>query len=206
MDTLYRKDHWENIYLAKKLEEVSWFQPKPTTSLDLILKHSKSKDEALIDIGGGDSFLPDNLLDSDFNNLTILDISLNALKRAQERLGTKAEKVDWVHSDVTEYEPTKSFDIWHDRAAFHFLTKEEDRLKYRDIIERKINKGGILIIAGFSTNGPLKCSGIEIKQHSIEDFAEFFKEGFELKEGFYKEHPTPFNTTQEFTFAVFERK
>src|SRR5690606_5640055 len=149
------------IYETKTLKEVSWYQPIPETSLEFIQKMSIPKDAAIIDIGGGDSFLVDYLLDLGFSNISVLDISEKAIERAKERLGNSAEKVNWIVSDITEFESEKRFDLWHDRAAFHFLTNENDIQKYVELTRKLIRKNGALIIGTFSEYGPKKCSGIE---------------------------------------------
>ena len=121
-----RKEHWNNIYSSKKLEEVSWYQPIPETSLDFIINSKISKDEPIIDVGGGDSFLIDNLLKAGFNDLTVLDISEVAIERAKLRLGENAEKVNWIVSDIRDFNPIREYSVWHDRAVFHFLREKQD--------------------------------------------------------------------------------
>lgn len=205
MESADRQKHWENIYATKQLNEVSWYQPKPETSLDLIFKLNPQKNDAIIDIGGGDSFLVDHLLDMGFTNLTVLDISENAINRAKERLKDKADLVKWIVSDITKFEPSQQYDIWHDRAAFHFLTEEADRIKYIEISNKAIKPGKHLIIGTFSVNGPFKCSGIEIKQNNEESLTETFKEYFKKIKCEVSDHATPFNTVQNFIFCVFNK-
>ena len=206
MDTAARKEHWENIYQTKSLEEVSWYQKTPITSLELIQKNTHSLNDSIIDIGGGDSFLADHLIDLGYTDITVLDISQNAIERAQKRLGENAAKVKWIVSDVMNFTDSKKYVIWHDRAVFHFLTNENDIQNYAAKTNENLNEGGKLIIGTFSENGPKKCSGIEIKQYSKESLPEVFNANFHLKECFTEDHQTPFNTTQNFVFCSFSKK
>jgi len=205
MTDFNRKKHWENIYETKTLKEVSWFQPTPETSLDFIQKMNLPKDAAIIDIGGGDSFLVDHLLNLEFSNISILDISEKAIERAQKRFGTKANLVKWIVSDITEFKPKEKYDFWHDRAAFHFLTNPKDMRKYVEIAEKSINQNGLLFIGTFSENGPKKCSGIEIKQYSEESLKAIFQNSFVPIESFTIDHKTPFDTIQNFLFCGFRK-
>jgi trans-aconitate methyltransferase len=197
------KTHWNTVYQTKQPNEVSWTQEEPTTSLELINKCNLPKTAKIIDIGGGDSNLVDFLLEQGFENITVLDISEKAIEKAKLRLGKLAEKVKWIVSDITEFQPKESYDIWHDRATFHFLTQDEHIEKYKQIVRMNVNQ--FLIIATFSNNGPLKCSGLEIKQYKIEDLVTQFSEGFSIMDGFYKDHETPFGTIQNFVFCQFKR-
>lgn len=199
-----RKKHWENIYQTKDLTEVSWYQPVPRTSLDLLKQYNVPLEAKIIDIGGGDSFLVDELLKLGYSDVTVLDISKEAISKAQNRLGKEAEKVNWIVSDITDFKPVHKYDFWHDRATFHFLTEEKDVLKYLQIASEGINKNGILTIGTFSETGPTKCSGIEIKQYSEKSLAERFKPNFQLEHSFTIDHQTPFETIQNFTFGVFK--
>lgn len=201
-----RKEHWDNIYTNKKLEEVSWYQPKPQLSLAFISDHCISKIAAIIDIGGGDSFLADHLLEQDFQDITVLDISEKAIHRAKKRLQVKSEKVQWLVSDIIDFEPLRAYHIWHDRAVFHFLTEAEEVKKYAFIASKAIEKNGIMIIGTFSDKGPLKCSGIAIQQYTVTSMNLVFQADFELID--YKEiaHQTPMQTEQQFLFCVFRKK
>lgn len=200
-----RKKHWENIYQTKDLTEVSWYQPVPQTSLDLFKQYNILFQAKIIDIGGGDSFLVDELLKLGYSDITVLDISKEAIAKAQNRLGKEAEKVNWIVSDITDFKPLHKYDFWHDRAAFHFLTEEKDILKYLQIASEGINKNGILTIGTFSETGPTKCSGIEIRQYSEKSLAERFKSNFQLVDSFTIDHKTPFETIQNFIFGVFKK-
>ena len=199
-----RKEHWEKIYLEKELSEVSWYQPNPKVSIQLIIDNS-SKDDAIIDIGGGDSYLVDHLLTMGYTNITILDISANAIERAKKRLGDKANLVKWIVSDVTEFQPADEYDIWHDRAAFHFLRDKIDILSYKTSLNKGLSSNGKVIIGTFSESGPLKCSGIDIKQYEEYSFKSTFDGLFSLKQVINSDHATPFDTVQNFNFALFER-
>ncbi|MGZ3900079.1 MAG: class I SAM-dependent methyltransferase [Bacteroidia bacterium] len=185
---------------------MSWYEPTPATSLKLIEESQIKKDAKIIDVGGGDSFLVDHLLEKGYSNITVLDISASALERAKQRLGEKAGKVKWIVADAADFIPAEKYDLWHDRAAFHFLTKENEISNYVRTITENVNPDGTVIIGTFSDKGPKKCSGIEIKQYSEQSLPEKFKEGFEKVTCNNVQHTTPFNTVQDFIFCVFKRK
>lgn len=199
-----KKNHWEIVYENKQPHEVSWTQEYPKTSLDFIRETNVSKSAKIIDIGGGDSKLVDFLLEEGFENITVLDISSKALERAKQRLGKKAEKVNWIVSDITEFLPNDTYDIWHDRAAFHFLTTAEQIETYLRITNNWVSK--FLILGTFSENGPLKCSGLEIKQYSAMELENQFSNNFKKLKCINEDHLTPFETNQNFTFCIFEKK
>jgi SAM-dependent methyltransferase len=198
------KNHWETIYETKTSNEVSWTQEKPKTSLDIINSFELGKDAKIIDIGGGDSNLVDYLLEEGYQNITVLDISGKALERAKERLGEKAEKVSWIISEITEFKTEESYEIWHDRAAFHFLTNVEQISKYRAIVEKNADK--FMILGTFSKDGPTKCSGLDIQQYDEKSMTESFENSFEKIKCITEDHITPFNTIQNFIFCSFKRK
>lgn len=198
------KKHWETVYETKNPNQVSWTQEIPKTSLDFIHSFGLTKAAKIIDIGGGDSKLVDYLLDEGFEDITVLDISVKALEKSQKRLGEKAIKVNWVISDITEFEPKTTFDVWHDRAAFHFLTTTEQVEKYMATARNSVS--GYLIIGTFSENGPTKCSGLEIKQYSEDDLTEELENGFDKIRCVTEDHITPFGTTQNFLFCSFRRQ
>ncbi|MEM6299896.1 MAG: class I SAM-dependent methyltransferase, partial [Bacteroidota bacterium] len=206
MEVFDRKAHWENLYQTKKLNEVSWYQPIPETSLRFFQDFNVPKTAKIIDMGGGDSFLVDHLLDLGYQNITVLDISKNAIERAKQRLSDKAQKVTWIVADAATFEPTEDYDLWHDRAAFHFLTNQEDILSYLAVARKHIVTGGILILGTFSDQGPKKCSGITVKQYSESTMSELLGASFEKLKCINIDHKTPFNTTQNFTFCCFRRK
>jgi len=197
------KLHWENIYQTKKIDGVSWYQETPSESIELIKKFSTSNSDTIIDIGCGKGFLADNLLKLNYENITLVDISLNALKEVKERLNN--ESLNFIETDVLNLKSEQTFDIWHDRAVFHFITDKEGVEKYISLCNEYIDEGGKLIIGTFAEDGPLKCSGLEIKRYSINNLKELFKENFEFIEGFKKSHSTPFDTQQSFTFCVFKK-
>lgn len=205
MSILNRKKHWENIYKTKNLDEVSWYQPKPETSLSFFEKYDISKSTNIIDVGGGDSFLVDNLLKLGYQNITVLDISENAIKKAKNRLGDKSKLVKWIVTDITDFIPTEKYDIWHDRALFHFLTDWKDIEHYKTISTESISKNGLLILGTFSDKGPKKCSGIAIKQYSEQELSSQFQANFNNLECFTIDHQTPFDTKQNFVFCVFKK-
>ena len=198
------KKHWETVYETKNPDQVSWTQNVPKTSLDFIASFGATKTSKIIDIGGGDSKLVDYLLDKGFENITVLDISAKALEKAKNRLGDKAKKVNWVVSDITEFEPKTTFDIWHDRATFHFLTTTEQVAKYMDTARKSVN--GFMTIGTFSENGPTKCSGLEIKQYTEQTLTNELKNGFDKLKCVTEDHRTPFDTTQNFLFCSFKRQ
>jgi 2-polyprenyl-3-methyl-5-hydroxy-6-metoxy-1,4-benzoquinol methylase len=206
MDSNVKKEHWENVFTTKQETEVSWFQPYPKTSIEFVKLFNLPFDANIIDIGGGDSHFVDALLEEGYQNIWVLDISENALSRAKKRLGEKANKVNWVVSDIIDFIPTVTYDFWHDRAAFHFLTTEENINKYVGIAEKGIKTNGILVLGTFSETGPTKCSGLEIKQYSETSMSSRFELSFDRVKCITEEHQTPFNTTQNFLFCSFKKK
>lgn len=205
MQNFDRKKHWENIYQTKELKDVSWFQPTPQTSLDFFKDFNVPKTAKIIDIGGGDSFLVDHLIDLGYQDISVLDISAAAIEKAKLRLGDKANTVKWIVADVVNFVPTEKYDFWHDRAAFHFLTHEQDITKYLKTAHENINENGILLIGTFSEQGPTKCSGIEIKQYSEESMKQRLQDLFEKIKCITVDHQTPFDTLQNFVFCSFRK-
>lgn len=205
MEDFDRKNHWEHIYQTKQLSEVSWYQPSPDTSLKFIEKFHIPFDAKIIDVGGGDTLLADHLLDKGYTNITVLDISESALNRAKLRLGERALRVKWIIADAAAFAPTEQYDFWHDRAAFHFLTQEDEIENYINTIQQNIKPAAILVIGTFSEQGPKKCSGIEIKQYSGTTMTERLKDFFEKIECITVEHKTPFDTFQQFVFCSFRK-
>lgn len=206
MENFDRKKHWENIYSTRSLNEVSWYQPVPETSLEFLKQFNIPKDASIIDIGGGDSFLVDHLLKLGYTNVTVLDISATALERAKARLGPDSSKVKWIVSDASTFVPTEQYDLWHDRAAFHFFTSESDISNYLNVMSKGIKPDGILILGTFSEQGPKKCSMIEIKQYSEESMTARLSTLFKKIKCIKIDHKTPFGTLQNFLFCSFRKK
>ena len=197
------KKHWENIYQKKEIDGVSWYQKIPSESLQLIKKYSSSNSDKIIDVGCGKSFLADNLLELNYTNISLLDISSNALTEVKDRLQNRS--LNFIESDILNFNSNDKYDIWHDRAVFHFITDHEGIEKYISLCNKHINNHGVLIIGTFAEDGPLKCSGLEIKRYSIDQILDLFKETFELVESFKILHKTPFDTQQSFSFCVLRK-
>lgn len=205
MEPFNKKAHWDKIYQTKSLHEVSWFQPKPETSLDFFKEFNIAKDAKIIDIGGGDSLLVDHLLDLGYQDITVLDISATALERAQKRLGSRSSLVKWIEADAASFEPKEQYDFWHDRAAFHFLTSAQEIEHYLQTVQQSIRPNGILVMGTFSEQGPAKCSGIPIKQYSEKSMSELLTAFFEKIKCITVDHKTPFETIQQFIFCSFRK-
>jgi SAM-dependent methyltransferase len=199
-----RKEHWEKVYATKQPSEVSWTQSRPQTSLDFVHSFSLPKSARIIDIGGGDSKLVDFLLAEGYEDITVLDISEKALERAKARLGELANRVKWVVSDITDFHPTEKYDVWHDRATFHFLTTSDQIQKYLDTAAGAIR--GYLTIGTFSDCGPEKCSGLAIHRYSEEELQHALERDFSKIKCITEDHITPFDTKQNFLFCSFKLK
>jgi len=197
-----RKAHWENVYNTKSPEEVSWTQKRPEVSLEFLDSFELPHTSSIIDVGGGDSLLVDFLLDEGFEDITLLDISAKAIEKAKKRLGDRAKNVKWVVSDIVDFKPERNYDVWHDRAAFHFLTEPDQVKTYVDIVNQCVNS--FLVIGTFSLDGPKKCSGLDITQYSPESMGKTFK-GFNTLKCRTHDHTTPFGTTQNFIFCSFRK-
>lgn len=201
-----KKEHWENVFSTKQETEVSWYQKKPEAAIDFFTNNEISKQAKIIDIGGGDSYLIDNLITLGYTNLYLLDISENAINRIKKRLGNKANQVTFIVSDILDYKPIDTFDVWHDRASFHFLTSQADKATYNAIVTQALNEKAYLFLGTFSDKGPLKCSGLEVSQYTEDKLKSVFASNFELKDYFTQDHQTPFNTIQNFIFCTFQKK
>ena len=199
-----RKNHWETVYETKNPDQVSWTQEIPKTSIDFINSFGLNKSAKIIDIGGGDSKLVDYLLAEGFENITVLDISSKSLEKAKKRLGEKAAKVYWIVSDITDFKPSTTYDVWHDRAAFHFLTTADQIEKYMNTAREFVS--GFMTIGTFSKEGPLKCSGLDIKQYNEKELCLELENGFEKIQCITEDHLTPFDTKQNFLFCSFKRQ
>ena len=204
MNSFYRKEHWENIYQNKNTNQLTWYQPKPIASLTFVKQFNLPKTAKIIDIGGGDSFFVDYMLNLGYQNITVLDISEQAIERAKKRLGDKAETVKWVIVDVIDFCPTTKYDLWHDRATFHFFTDKHEIKNYVMTIKKHLEPTGYLIVGAFSYQGPKKCSGIEIKQYSEQTMTNLLKRFFEKIKCIKVDHKTPFDTIQNFIFCSFK--
>lgn len=200
------KAHWEGVYARKQPTEVSWYQPVPATSLALIEAAGATAESAIIDVGGGDSRLVDALLERGLGRVTVLDISAAALARARARLGERAAEVAWLEADITRAElPAQAYDIWHDRALFHFLTSPSDRRAYADLARHAMKPGGTLILGGFAPDGPTRCSGLDVARWEPRDLARELGEGFRLLDSLEETHHTPARAEQRFSWAVLRR-
>lgn len=199
------KEHWETIYKTKQPNEVSWTQEVPAASLAFIHQFAIPKAAKIIDIGGGDSNLVDFLLAEGFTNLSVLDISEAAIFRAQERLGADASRVNWIVCDILDFQPKEKYDVWHDRAAFHFQTETAKIDTYLNIVKNAVD--GMVIIGTFSTDGPTKCSGLEIQQYDEDGMkAKFMKSDFKNLECKREDHITPSGAVQNFVFCSFMKR
>jgi SAM-dependent methyltransferase len=196
------KEHWENVYTTKATDAVSWFQEHAENSLNLIQQTTVPLSAAIIDIGGGASTLVDDLLAKGYSNLSVLDLSAAALSASQSRLGTKANDINWVVADITKADlPIQSYDVWHDRAVFHFLTSAEDRQAYVQAVLRAVKPGGHVIVATFAEDGPLQCSGLPVMRYNSDELHAEFGEPFTLVHHEKESHQTPFGTAQQFTYC-----
>jgi trans-aconitate methyltransferase len=200
-----RKEHWNRVYQTQAPDDVSWYQTRPTTSLKLIEASGVAKDQGVIDVGAGASALVDFLLDTGFARLAVLDISAAALQHARQRLGVRAEGVEWFEADVTEFTPRHQFGLWHDRAVFHFLTDPADRRKYVETMSRALTPDGQVIIATFAIEGPRKCSGLDVARYDAASLAAELGAGFQFREQVDEIHVTPWSTEQQFSFFRFSR-
>jgi len=199
-----RKEHWEKVYRTTAAEKRSWTQTTPQTSLDFIHSVDLPKSASIIDIGSGDSMLVDHLLDEGFTNITALDISETALQRTKERLGKRSSHVEWIISDILNFQPSTSYDLWHDRATFHFLTTTEEVDRYLSIARAAIKE--YLLIGTFSDKGPKRCSGLSVHQYSEEMLQQEVARDFEKIRCITDDHRTPFGTLQNFLFCSFKKR
>ena len=201
-----RKRHWEDVYRTTAAEELGWYQAHPTMSLNLIESTGVQKTGSLIDVGGGDSTLVDHLLKQGFDHVTILDISAAALERAKARLSNRANLVTWIEGDVTVFRSSRKYDVWHDRAVFHFLTDAEDREKYCETMNGAVSAQGHVIIATFGYEAPPTCSGLPVVRYSPEFLALAIGSNFELIESVEQLHQTPGGKNQPFIYCRFTRR
>lgn len=200
-----RREHWQDVYKEKGENRVSWFQEQPTISMELIQAVGAKADSALIDIGGGASRLVDQLVQQNYRDLTVLDLSENAIAIAKQRLGPRASMVRWIVADVTQWQPGRQYDLWHDRAAFHFLTEAADRRAYVERLAKALRAGGHAIIGTFAVDGPERCSGLPVVRYDAGRLSAELGNGFALIETRRDDHKTPWDAVQHFQFSVFGR-
>ena len=198
-----RKDHWERVYKKLSPSEVGWYQADPERSLNLINKTCADTHCRIIDVGGGTSILSKHLIDKGYRELTVLDISGSSIEKAQSQLGTKSDRVKWIEADITKYTLSESYDVWHDRAVFHFLTEAEERKGYINSLNHALKLNGHLIMATFSLDGPPKCSGLSVVRYSPETLQNELGNNFNLVESFTDKHVTPSGVPQSFIFCRF---
>jgi SAM-dependent methyltransferase len=200
-----RQAHWQGVYTKRAENEVSWFQESPAPSIELIMQVGATHTSPIMDIGGGASRLADDLIDKGFEDVSVLDVSEAALRLAKARLGDRAARVDWIVADVTTWEPSRTYDIWHDRASFHFLTEEHDRTAYVKRLKQALKVGGHAIIATFALDGPERCSGLPVVRYDPESLGRILGPAFQLTNRREHRHATPWGTEQSFQFSVFRR-
>lgn len=200
------KQHWEKVYQEKEPGQVSWYQTQPNISLELIALSGISQAGKIIDVGGGASFLVEKLIDKGFKNVTVLDISGKAIEHAKKRLSKQAEKVIWIETDITKFEPPQQYDLWHDRAVFHFLTDPSDRKKYVEVMEKAVKSGGNVVIATFALDGPPKCSGLNVERYNPEKLNKQIGNQFLLLKSVEETHLTPWHSEQKFIYCLFRRR
>jgi SAM-dependent methyltransferase len=203
---MQREAHWQQVYLAKGEDQVSWFQASPEPSLGLIRRAGAPPGSAILEVGGGASRLVDGLLDAGYCDVTVLDLSAAALGRAQARLGARAGLARWIVADATGWRPERRYDLWHDRAAFHFLVDPADRAAYVGVLKQALASGGHVILAAFAPDGPEKCSGLPVMRCDAASFARELGPGFQLVEELAHAHATPWGAVQRFCFARFVRQ
>lgn len=199
------KSHWENIYNEKSSDELSWTQSSPSPSIDWIKSALPDRNSHVIDVGGGNSLLVDALISEGYLFPAALDLSQAALDKARKRLGALDPKVEWIESDVTEYRISRTFSLWHDRAVFHFLTKSEDRARYKEVLKRTIKPNGKVILATFSPTGPEKCSGLDVLRYDELGLSSEFQDGFVLERSERITHYTPWGNPQDFLYCLLKK-
>ena len=196
------KTHWEKVYETKDPDAVSWYRPHLETSLALIERTGVGHSSAIIDVGGGESTLADDLLARGYQTITVLDISETAIDVCKNRMGAAAGRIHWLVADVTRTELNNStYDVWHDRAVFHFLTEPEQRAAYVRSVARSVKRDGHVIVSTFGPEGPMKCSGLDVVRYNADSLHDQFGSRFRLVESSKELHRTPFGTTQQFLYC-----
>ena len=201
-----RKAHWERVYTTQAVDDVGWYQPRPTASLRLLESAGVSPEAGIIDVGAGASTLVDELVERGYRDLTALDVSRAGLQHVRERLGEQGEQVQWLEADVTTFRPERRWDLWHDRAALHFLTDPSDRKGYVRALEEGVAPGGHAIVATFSLEGPRRCSGLEVVRYDPAALSGELGAAFELREARGEDHRTPTGVVQPFIYCLFQRR
>lgn len=204
--TVSRKEHWEHVYQTKGAMELSWYQPVPEKSLELIRKTRVPLNAPIIDIGGGTSTLVDLLVDSDYCDITILDIAFNALQTSRERLGGSASDVQWIESDVLEFEPQRRYDIWHDRAVFHFQVEIERVQRYFEVMRKALKPKGFFALSTFGPEGPQRCSNLPTRRYSVDELSDLLDKHFDLVVSEIEDHQTPGKMHQQFLYTLWQAK
>jgi len=199
-----RRDHWDEIYASKAETQVSWLQETPAPSLELLALVGATPRSAILDVGGGASRFVDHLLAQGYEDVTVLDLSAAALETAKARLGEAASRVAWIAADVTAWAPSRAYDVWRDRAAFHFLVDPDDRAAYRVRLRQALRRGGHAVLATFALDGPERCSGLSVRRWDAAGLAEFLGTDFVLLDARRHEHVTPRGSVQRFQFATFQ--
>lgn len=200
------KAHWEHVYAEKPETEISWYQSHPEHSLAMIAATGTGLDADIIDVGGGASTLSDHLLEAGYGNITVLDIAHGGIKRARARMGIQARQVTWIEQDVTTFRPEQQYDIWHDRAVFHFLVSDEDRARYLEVMYKALKPNGQAIIATFAENGPDECSGLDVIRYSADSLNAEVGDSLHLVETRTEEHRTPVGGIQQFIYCRFSQQ
>ena len=201
-----RKRHWEQVYTSKPATEVSWYQAAPERSLALVEKTQVSRDAPIIDVGGGASTLVDFLLDADYTDVTVLDLAAAAFRQARVRLADRADRVEWLVADVTRFEPSRRYRLWHDRAVLHFLTDAADRERYIDVLRQTLEPDGHVVIATFGPDGPMRCSGLDIRRYNVDLLKELLGPEFALQSHELENHQTPTGAVQQFLYSCWTRR
>jgi SAM-dependent methyltransferase len=204
--TVKTREHWDSVYASKAVTSLSWYEPHAERSLELIRSAGVEPADPIVDVGGGASFLVDDLLDAGYRDLAVLDISATVLEKLRERLGVKASRVTLLHRDVTAFEAERRYTLWHDRAVFHFLVERADRERYLHALRRALRPDGHLVIATFGPSGPERCSGLATRRYDQEALAAELGPDFKLMESSLSVHRTPWNAPQQFLYCRFVRQ
>jgi len=198
------RHHWQAVYKTKACTDVSWYQPVPQRSLELIQATGLPPEAALLDVGGGASTLVDHLLDAGFKDITVLDVAPAALEESKARLGSAGVQIRWIAADATTWQPPRRYDLWHDRAVFHFLVDAALREQYLSVLEAAVAPGGYVVMATFGLQGPARCSGLDVQRYSVEDLSAVLGPAFRLVTSDIDEHVTPGSQVQQFVYGLWQ--